>query len=309
MLELKHLKTMLALKQAGSLASAADVLHMTQSALSHQLKELEGRFEQRMFERKSKPLRFTPAGERVLKLAEQVMPLVVRTESQLKQLQQGDGGRLNMAIECHSCFQWLLPALEQYRQIWPSVEVDFSSGFHFDAIEALIAGELDLVITADPENHADIEYFALFRYQNLMLMSPDHALAQQDTVNANDLADQHLITYPVDPHKLSVYRDLMIPAGVVPKNVRQAELTLMIVQLVLSGRGIAALPNWVIAEYIEKASLSAIPFSPPLWSTLYAAVPKQKAHQAYLTGFVDIAKSSCFSRLSDIMAVAGGHRI
>lgn len=299
MIELKHLKTVQTLKQVGSVAAAADVLHTTQSALSHQLKDLEHRLNQSVFVRKSKPLQLTQAGNALLRLAEQVMPLVQQTESQLKRWSQGEGGRLHMAIECHSCFQWLFPALDEYRQLWPDVEVDFASGFSFDALQALADGELDLVITADPIEQDELEYIPLFGYQNHLLMAPEHRLATQSTIGAEDIIDCTLFTYPVDPQRLTIYRDLLIPAGVAPKAVRQIELTLMMVQLVLSGRGVSALPEWVIAEYRDKARLVAKPFSPALASTLYAAV-RAPATVNYIESFIQIAKASCFATLHNI---------
>ena len=300
MLEIKHLKTAQALRQSGSLAGAAHLLHTTQSALSHQIKELEHRLAQPLFIRKSKPLQFTQAGEQLLKLASQALPLFEQTERQLKQWSQGDGGRLNMAIECHSCFQWLFPALDDYRQQWPNVEVDFSSGFHFDALQALSDGELDLVITADPVSHAQLSYLPLFSYENLLLVSADHPLSQNNRIQPQDLADYPLITYPVEPERLAIYRDFMSPAGVVPKSSRQTELTQMMVQLVLSGRGITALPEWVIAEYKDKVSLQAKPFSPELWCTLYAAIRTTGQQDEYLQSFIETARTSCFERLENI---------
>ena len=303
MLEIKHLKTVHALTSGGSLASAANILHTTQSALSHQIKELEHRLAQPIYIRKSKPLKLTQAGEQILKLAEQTLPAFQQTESLLKRWSQGDGGRLHMAIECHSCFQWLFPALDEYRQHWPNVEVDFASGFHFDALQALRDDELDLVITSDPIEHSELEYIPLFEYQNLLLLEVDHPLAGHKAIQAKDLTDCTLITYPVEQHRLSIYKDLLTPAGCSPTSVRQTELTLMMVQLVLSGRGVASLPEWVIAEYEHKASLVSRPFEPQLWSTLYAAVQKRESQTEYIAAFTKMARISSFSKLKNIKPV------
>ncbi|MBD1390403.1 LysR family transcriptional regulator [Neiella sp. HB171785] len=299
MIDLKHLKTIQALKQTDSVAAAANLLHTTQSALSHQLKELEHKLDQAVFVRKTKPLQLTQAGEALLRLAEQVLPLVQRTETQLRQWSMGHGGRLHMAIECHSCFQWLFPALDQYRQLWPEVEVDFASGFHFDALQALADGELDLVITADPIEHEALHYLPLFRYQNMLITAESDDLASLPAIRAEHLTNSTLITYPVESNRLAIYRDLLLPAGLAPAQVRQTELTLMMVQLVLSGRGVAALPEWVIDEYRDKAPIRAIAFEPPLWSTLYAAV-RVNTEADYMRSFIELARQSCFSTLANI---------
>ena len=150
MLEVRHLTTLLAIEEAGSLMEAAERLHVTQSALSHQLKDLEGRLGAALLVRRTRPVRFTTAGLRVLALAREVLPRVQQTERELKRLAAGQTGRLHIAIECHSCFQWLMPALDAFREHWPEVEMDLSAAFSFAPLPALVRGDLDMVITSDP---------------------------------------------------------------------------------------------------------------------------------------------------------------
>ena len=145
MLEIRHLKTLHALREADSLVDAADRLHLTQSALSHQFKELEERMGMPLFVRKTKPVRFTSAGLRLLQLADATLPLLRGAERDIARLAGGTAGRLHMAIECHSCFQWLMPTIDQFRDAWPEVELDLASGFSFAPLPALARGDLDLV--------------------------------------------------------------------------------------------------------------------------------------------------------------------
>ena len=156
MLEIRHLKTLHALREADSLVEAAERLHLTQSALSHQFKELEERLGLPLFVRKTKPLRFTSAGLRLLQLADATLPLLRGAERDLARLAGGTAGRLHMAIECHSCFQWLMPTIDQFRDAWPEVELDLASGFSFAPLPALARGDLDLVVTSDPQEIAAI---------------------------------------------------------------------------------------------------------------------------------------------------------
>ncbi|MGU7808408.1 LysR family transcriptional regulator, partial [Escherichia coli] len=88
MIEIKHLKTLQALRNSGSLAGAAAALHQTQSALSHQFSDLEQRLGFRLFVRKSQPLRFTPQGEILLQLANQVLPQIARALQDCNEPQQ-----------------------------------------------------------------------------------------------------------------------------------------------------------------------------------------------------------------------------
>ena len=301
-IELRHLRTLVALRDTGSLVEAADRVFLTQSALSHQLKELETRLGTPLFIRKTRPVRFTSTGNRLLRLADEVLPLVHSTELDLQRLAGGESGRIFMSIECHSCFEWLLPALDEYRDQWPDVELDISSGFHFAPLPALSRGDLDLVITADPIDEPGIHYFPLFSYEAQLAIAKDHPLVASPHIEPEDLTDEVLICYPVDRARLDVFKNFLDLAGVEPQRVRTAELTTMIVQLVASNRGVACLPNWALHEYQEKDYLVTRSLGEEgIWPTLYAAVRKDQADAAFMRAFVEVSKQCCFANLRGIV--------
>jgi LysR family transcriptional regulator for metE and metH len=212
-----------------------------------------------------------------------------------------------MAIECHSCFDWLLPAIEAFRDAWPDVELDLSSAFGFEPLPALVRGDLDLVITSDPVDLPEVVYLPLFRYEAVLAVAPDHALAQRRRVEPEDLADDVLITYPVDRDRLDVFTRFLDPAGVQPRQLRTAELTPMIVQLVASGRGVSCLPNWALTEYVERGVVHTLSLGPDgLWPVLHAAVRSELAEAAFVRAFVDVAVETCFRRLVGIRPAPRG---
>ena len=300
--ELRHLRTILALRDAGSLVEAAERLFLTQSALSHQLKDLENRLGCSLFVRKPRPVRFTSVGERLLKLAEEILPQFDGAMNDVTRLIGGDSGRLYMAIECHSCFEWLLPAINEYRESWPDVELDVSSGFHFEPLPALVRGDLDLVITADPIRDLELTYMPLFGYEAVLAVATDHPLAKVPCVNATDLAEETLITYPVDRSRLDIFSSFLEPAGVEPSAIRTAELTTMMIQLVASGRGVVCLPNWALHEHVEKNYVVAKSLGEEgIWPNLYAAVRPDEAPVAFIASFVETAKKTCFATLVGIV--------
>ena len=301
-IELRHLKTLVALRDTGSLVEAADRVFLTQSALSHQLKDLETRLGCSLFIRKTRPVRFTPAGKRLLKLADDVLPTVHNAEQDLSRLAGGETGRIFMAIECHSCFEWLLPAINEYREHWPDVELDISSGFHFAPLPALARGDLDLVITADPIDDLGLVYLPLFSYEAQLALARDHDLAQKPWIEPADLSTETLISYPVDRSRLDIFSSFLEPAGVEPANVRNAELTTMIIQLIASGRGVACLPNWALHEYQRQDYVVVKSLGEEgIWPTLYAAVRQSEETAAFIEGFVDVAKRTCFANLVGIV--------
>ncbi len=301
MIEFRHLKTLSALRDAGSLVEAAERIHLTQSALSHQIKDLEDRLNCSLFIRKTKPITFTAAGRRVLALADNVLPMIKNTEREIVRLACGEAGRLNISIDCHSCFDWLMPTIDCFRKNWPEVEMDLANSFTFAPIPALAKGDIDLVITSDPVPRNEIFYTPLFSYESLISMSKNHPLANKKFIKASDIADQTLITYPVNQDRLDIFTRFLDPAGVEPKEVRTADLTLMMLQLVASGRGIAALPNWAIYEYLQKDYVIAKPISERgQWCTLYAAIREEQKDAEFMTDFLETAKEVSFANLAGI---------
>ncbi|WP_305855984.1 LysR family transcriptional regulator [Balneatrix alpica] len=301
MIELRHLRTLIALRETGSLVEAAERVHLTQSALSHQIKDLEDRLDCSLFIRKTKPVVFTSAGQRLLSLADDILPMVRSAERDIARLAGGETGRLNIAIECHSCFQWLMPTINQYRDSWPEVEMDLVSGFNFAPLPALARGELDLVITSDPMDIPTLSYIPLFSYEALLALAKRHPLAKKNYIEASDLDQETLICYPIDHDRLDVFTRFLDPAGEEPAAVRYAELTIMMIQLVASGRGVCALPNWALTEYLERDYVVARPLTNKgVWSTLYAAVREEQKDAEYIQDFIRTAQDMSFQTLQGI---------
>ena len=290
-IEFRHLRTIKAIHEAGGLARAADLLHITQSALSHQVKGLEDQAGVELFVRRSKPLKLSAAGKRLLRLADQVLPQVEALASEFTALRDGSTGRMHIAIECHACFEWLFPVLEHFRKDWPDVDVDIRPGLAFDALPALMKEEVDLVVSSDPEELDGVEFVELFDYAPVFVAARQHPLAQKDWVEAEDFRGQTLITYPVERTRLDVFSQLLIPAKVEPASVRQAELTAIILLLVASNRGVSVLPDWVVREVKYSSDYVTRPLtSKGLTRRLYAAVRKDDRDKPYMGRLIELAR-------------------
>ena len=301
MIELRHLKTLSALRDAGSLVEAAERVHLTQSALSHQIKDLEDRLDCSLFIRKTKPICFTSAGQRLLVLADEMLPMIRNAERDIARLAGGEAGRLNLCIECHSCFDWLMPTIDHFRQHWPEVELDLSSGFSFLPLPALARGDLDLVITSDPEPRTGICYIPLFTYESCLAISKQHRLMARRFIHPEDLEQETLITYPVDHQRLDIFKYFLDDADVEPAAIRTAELTVMMLQLVASGRGVAALPNWALHEYLQRDYIVAKSLGEKgVWCTLYAAIREDQKDSEFMVDFLNTAKDVSFRNLTGI---------
>ena len=293
MIEFKHLRTLQALQNTGSLAGAAAQLHQTQSALSHQFNDLEQRLGFRLFIRKTQPLRFTPQGEILLQLAEQVLPQIQQALQACNEPQQT---LLRIAIECHSCIQWLTPALNNFRQNWPQVTMDFKSGVTFDPQPALQQGDLDIVMTSDILPRSGLSYTPMFDYEVRLVVAPDHPLATVEHIAPEDLSAETLLIYPVQRQRLDIWRHFLQPAGITPV-MKNVDNTMLLIQMVAAQMGIAALPHWVV-ESVEKQGLVVTKtLGGGLWSRLYAAVRDGEQHQAVTEAFIRSARQHACNHL------------
>jgi LysR family transcriptional regulator for metE and metH len=291
-IELRHLRTIRAIHQAGGLAKAADLLNMTQSALSHQVAGLEDQAGMELFVRRSKPMKLSAAGHRMLRAAERILPEIDAMEEEFRALRAGKTGRLHIAIECHACFDWLFPCLELFRHAWPEVDVDIRAGFAFDAFPALMREEVDLVIASEPGPMAGVTFNPLFDYHPTFVAHADNPLSAKDYICAEDFRDQVLITYPVGRDKLDVFTEILTPAKVEPRGQRTAELTAVILMLVGSGRGVAVLPDWVMREVKTNADYVTRPLGPePVTKRMYGATREEDAAKPFMAHFLRLART------------------
>ncbi|GGB03490.1 LysR family transcriptional regulator [Allosediminivita pacifica] len=289
-IEFRHLRTIKAIHDHGGLAKAADALNITQSALSHQIKGLEDQAGVELFVRRSKPMKLSPAGQRLLRLAEQVLPQVEALAEEFSGLRSGQTGRMHIAIECHACFEWLFPVLESFRKSWGDVDVDIRPGLAFDALPALMKEEVDVVISSDPEDLPGVTFTPLFEYSPVFVAASTHPLAQKPWIDAADFRGQTLITYPVERSRLDIFSQLLTPAKVEPAAIRQVELTAVILLLVASNRGVAVLPDWVVREVKYNSDYVTRPLTETgLTRRLYAASRTGDLEKPFMRDLIRLA--------------------
>lgn len=293
MLERIHLAIVQEVENQGSLTAAADVLCVTQSALSHSMKKLEQQLGTDIWLREGRSLRLTQAGQYLLAVAGRVLPQLDLAESQLRQFAQGERGTLRIGMECHPCYQWLLKIVSPYLATWPDVDVDVKQKFQFGGIGALFGYEIDLLVTPDPLYKPGLHFEPVFDYEQVLVVAKDHAFAQQVYVKPAQLSDETLITYPVSPERLDVYTQFLAPAGISPRRHKTIETTDIMLQMVASGRGVAALPRWLVLEYADKMDVVPVKLGRSgVAKQIHLGARKDDLDTDYLRAFVEFARDS-----------------
>jgi len=291
MLEKIHLSIIREVERQGSLTAAADMLCLTQSALSHAMKKLEQKMGADIWLREGRSLRLTQAGKYLLALAERLLPQLERAEERLRQYAEGERGTLCIGMECHPCYQWLLRVVSPYLADWPDVDVDVKQRFQFGGIGALFVYEIDLLVTPDPLYKPGLRFEPVFDYEQVLVVSRQHMLAGASHVEPEQLSGEVLITYPVEIERLDIYNQFLMPAGISPKRHRVIETTEIMLQMVASGRGIAALPRWLVEEYTEKLELTPVRLGKNgIAKQIFLGIRENDANIDYLQAFVELAR-------------------
>lgn len=262
MLERIHLAVVQQVEKQGSLTAAADQLCVTQSALSHSMKKLEQQLGTDIWLREGRSLRLTQAGQYLLAVAGRVLPQLDLAEERLRQFAQGERGTLRIGMECHPCYQWLLKIVSPYLAAWPDVDVDVKQKFQFGGIGALFGYEIDVLVTPDPLFKPGLRFEPVFDYEQVLVVAKTHPLARAPYVKPRQITGEVLITYPVDIERLDIYNQFLLPAGVTPRRHKTIETTDIMLQMVASGRGVAALPRWLVQEYATRMDVVPVRLGP-----------------------------------------------
>lgn len=258
MIERIHLDILRRIEQEGSLTAAAASLHLTQSAVSHSMRRLEQRSGARLWTREGRGIRLTPAGDYLLAAANRLLPQLERLDEKLGGFARGEEGALRIGMECHPCYRWLLKVVDPYLSQWPGIDIDVIQQFQFGGMAALYNHEIDMLVTPDPLARKGVVFEPVFDYEQVLAVARDHPLAGRDEVAAADLAGEALLSYPVEPSRLDIFTHLLGPAGVQPRRHKTIESTDIMLQMVAAGRGVAALPRWLVDEYTGELPLAAI---------------------------------------------------
>ncbi|TKC87877.1 LysR family transcriptional regulator [Trinickia terrae] len=293
MLERIHLVIIREVGRQGSLTAAAGVLNLTQSALSHTVRKIEDQLGTPIWDREGRSLRLTQAGQYLLKLANRLLPQFELAEERMKQYAQGQRGTLRIGMECHPCYQWLLKVVSPYLSRWPDVDVDVKQRFQFGGIGALIGYDIDVLVTPDPLNKPGLRFDPVFDYEQVLVVAEQHRLANVRYIKPEQLADEILITYPVETDRLDIYNQFLTPAGIVPKRHKVIETTDIMLQMVASGRGVTALPRWLADEYADRIAVTPVKLGKNgIAKQIFLGMRDADASIDYLSAFVELARQS-----------------
>ena len=287
-----HLEIIRAVDRLGSVTAAAESLYVTQSALSHSIRKLEDLLGLKLWSREGRSLRLTQGGEHLLAVANRLLPQLERAEQQLEHFARGERGTLRIGMECHPCYQWLLKITAPFLEAWPAVDLDVIQKFQFGGIEALYGHEIDILVTPDPLIKKNLTFVPVFDYEQVLVVCKSHPLRSAEYVEPKQLEDETLITYPVSVDRLDVFSRFLTPAGVIPRRHKLIETTDIMLQMVASGRGVAALPRWLVTEQQYRFDIFPVKLGKRgVAKQIFLGLRKGDAAISYMKAFIEIARA------------------
>jgi len=290
--ERSHLEIVRAVHELGSVTAAAESLFLTQPALSHWIRKLEDSLGVEIWTREGRSLRLTQAGDYLAAVANRLLPQLERAELQLQRFAQGELGTMRIGMECHPCYQWLLKIVAPFLEKWPGVDLDVIQKFQFGGIDALIGHDIDVLVTPDPLNKQELIFEPVYDYEQVLVVGSAHAYRKAKYVEPEQLADQVLITYPVSADRLDIFNRFLTPAGVIPKRHKLIETTDIMLQMVAGGRGVAALPRWLVHERQDCFAIFPVRLGEKgIDKQIFLGMRKKDKVIDYMQSFIGIARS------------------
>ncbi|MEP1093726.1 MAG: LysR family transcriptional regulator [Cyclobacteriaceae bacterium] len=287
-MEIRHLKLIREVAETKSLTKAKDALFLSQSALSHQLKEIETELGTPLFHRVNKKLIITGAGKMVLESAERVLHDIEKTELSIKKYVSGDTGTIRLATQCYTCYHWLPSLLIDFKKEFPKVEIEIILDNSCDMEDQVLDGKIDLAIISEVSDRSKLKYHELFRDEVLALVPADHPWTKKKYVDAEDFATENVIIHSYPLESVSLFTHLLFPAGVSPKKVTQIQVTEAMIELVKAGMGIKVVAKWIVEPYLKDSGLAIVPVTKSgMHRRWYAITLDQEENPQYLENFVD----------------------
>jgi LysR family transcriptional regulator for metE and metH len=303
-LETRDLRLVAAVAEHGGLTRAGSVLYLTQSALSHQLADLERRLGTVLFTRKGKRMVATPAGERLVEFAREMLSSLGRAEREVRDVAARRDGLIRLSTECYTCYHWLPGVMREFQRAFARIEIRIAADATRRPLPALLRGQLDLAIMSTPVRDRRLESIPLFRDELVAVVAPGHPWTKQRFARAEDFAQEHLLSYSVSRQESTLFRELLTPAGVTPRELSRVELTEAIIELVRAGLGVGVLARWAVAPQVSLGAVETVPITEKGLQREWSAVTlKLKSTPLHLRGFIDVLTHHLVPRRRGSLAV------
>jgi LysR family transcriptional regulator, low CO2-responsive transcriptional regulator len=258
LLDTRQLLAFKTIVETGGFTRAARQLHLTQSALSHQIKTLETQLQTQVFKRVGKRVVLTQAGEILLRYTIPVLRQLLEARQVLAELHEPGHGRLRISAASYCCYHLLPHVLREFRVSYPHVEILVAAEYTAKAVQSLLGGDLDLAIFVLPPSTKGLHVEELCQDELVVAVSPSHPWARRRRIQWEDLASQVLITYNRASETFQEIQSELQERGIMVKETMEVHHGAAVMEMVKMDLGVALLPLWVARDDIEQGLLKGL---------------------------------------------------
>jgi LysR family transcriptional regulator for metE and metH len=291
-MEIRHLRLIKAIVEEGSITKAIDKLHLTQSALSHQLKEAESQLGTKIFLRANKKLVLTKAGEKLYGISNEILDKISETELEIKQMVFGEYGEIRISTECFSSYHWLPSVLKQFHFVYPNIELKVVTEATHHPLQKLLENVIDIGIISDLIKDDRIKYLELFQDESVMVVSENHPWANKKYVVAEDFTNEHLIIHSLPMETVTIHQMFLAPAKVTPRKITPLPLTEASIEMIKADMGVMSMAKWAVLPYLKNSPLKAVKIGKNgLKRKHFIAIRQSKEYPDYFNHFIEFLQT------------------
>lgn len=295
-MEIKYFRLIKTIEEEGSIASSAEKLFLTQSALSHQLRELEERLGFKVFHRTRNRWKLTEEGEELYKLGNSILESIEKSFLNIEQLRTGSVGSIKISTECYSFYQDLPPFIQKMGLLYPEIEVDLILEATHQPISKILSNEIDIAIVTQKPAHESLSAVEMYEDEIFAIMHNEHPLSHADFLEGNDFADLNLIIHSFPLETVSVYEHYLKPNKITPVKITAIPLTEVALEMVDANMGVICMPMWALKSFKLSDNLKFKRIGKNgLKRTHYLVFRKQDMHKKYINDFIANFEE-CFSK-------------
>ncbi len=259
-MEFRQLRTLLAIAETRNFTRAAERVHLTQAAVSAQIKTLEAETGVPLFARVNKKVFLTEAGELLVRRAERLLKAHDEALLALKELGDAERGRLRIGTASTMASNEQLPTiLAELKRAYPKAQVTVRRATSAEIVAQILQNDLDVGLVSLPVEANDIRAEVLQRDRLVAIVQPAHPLAHQRSISPLQLAAEPLILGEQGGNTRRLIDLFFEKSGVRPQVVMELGSNTSIKRMVEHGLGVSLLPRSSVREEMKAGKLIALP--------------------------------------------------
>jgi LysR family transcriptional regulator, regulator for metE and metH len=290
-MEIRHLRLIKTIAEEKGITKSLNKLFLTQSAVSHQLRDIEERIGCKIFYRSKNQWLLTPEGKILYDSAVKVIGEIDLAMDKVNGMREGHSGTIRISTGCYTTYHWLPGFLTRMKVLYPKLDVQIVVEATHRPLQNLLDNALDLGITSDPADDKSLKYIELFKDEVMAVMSVNDEIARKKYLSAEDFKTQTLIIYSYPLETVSVYQHFLKPLKIMPKEIVTIPLTEVALEMVKAGMGIMTMPKWAMKPFVSIPEIQLVKIGQRgLMRTHYAAIRHEDSDKKYIADFIENLK-------------------